>query len=318
VLGWLLIVGCRPTPPPFALGLPLACEPGRTCFVQNYFDHDPSPAAVDFACRSRTYDGHDGTDLRVVNVAAMRAGVHVIASAPGTVRAVRDGEPERMLADGESAPTGRECGNGVVLDHGGGWETQVCHLARGSVVVAVGDTVSTGTKLGRVGLSGQTQFPHVHLAVRRDGVELDPFAVDALAGACRGGGSLWSPGVAAALADPPAVVLDAGFAAGPVTLDEAELGEVPQPTLGGDAIVAWARAMGLDAGDVVTIRLVDPDGNEVSTNEAPPLARAKARHVLFTGKRMRGGGLRSGTWRLRYTVTRGGVVVLEREASLEL
>jgi murein DD-endopeptidase MepM/ murein hydrolase activator NlpD len=314
----LLILGCSPSPPRFALGLPLACEPGRTCFVQNHFDHDAGPGAADFTCRSRTYDGHDGIDLRVRNVAAMRVGVDVIASAAGTVKAARDGEPERLLADDERAPAGRECGNGVVLDHGGGWETQYCHLARGSISVAVGDRVATGDRLGRVGLSGQTQFPHVHLAVRRDGAEVDPFAVDAPSGACGGGASLWAPAVAAALADPPAVVLDAGFAAGPVSLDEAELGEVPLPTLGGDAIVAWVRAMGLDAGDVVTVRLVDPDGNEVATNEAPPLERPKARHVLFAGKRMRGGGLRSGTWRLRYTVTRGGAVVLEREASLEL
>jgi hypothetical protein len=42
--------------------------------------------------------------------------------------------------------------------------------------VKVGDRVQTGAVLGKIGLSGRTQFPHVHVSVRRDGTRIDPFA----------------------------------------------------------------------------------------------------------------------------------------------
>jgi hypothetical protein len=42
-----------------------ACELGKICFVQNYVDVDPGPAALDFTCGSATYDGHKGIDIRL-------------------------------------------------------------------------------------------------------------------------------------------------------------------------------------------------------------------------------------------------------------
>ncbi|MDG2570956.1 hypothetical protein P7L87_25725, partial [Vibrio parahaemolyticus] len=42
-----------------SLRLPVACEIGRTCFIQHYVDRDPSPAASDYQCGTLTYDAHD-------------------------------------------------------------------------------------------------------------------------------------------------------------------------------------------------------------------------------------------------------------------
>lgn len=309
-------MACTASVEPLRLGLPLECEVGRTCHVQNYFDHDPTAGVADHRCGPRTYDGHDGIDLRVHSVAAMEDGVAVLASASGTVKSRRDGEAERMLRDGERAPAGRECGNGVVIDHGHGWVTQVCHLARGSIAVAVGDRVEAGTPLGLVGLSGQTEFPHVHVAVRRDGVDVDPFAVGA--DGCGTGSSLWSEDVATALAYTESDVLDLGFAAAPVTPELAEEGRVVPPDAASPALLAWARSIGLREGDVQTLRLLAPDGSEVSSVTADPLPRPKARLVLYTGKRNTTGRFPSGTWTTRYTVVRDGVAVVERQATIEL
>ena len=33
-----------------------------------------------------------------------------------------------------------------------------------------------GEVLGKIGLSGRTQFPHVHVSVRHNGTRIDPFA----------------------------------------------------------------------------------------------------------------------------------------------
>src|SRR3954469_21370580 len=120
------------------LGLPIACDIGSSCIVQNYVDRDAGPAARDYRCGFLTYDGHKGTDVRVSDRARYKDGVAVLAAAPGRVRAVRDG-----MADGERV-AGREAGNSVVIQHGDGWETQYAHLRRGSVAVRAGDRVEAG------------------------------------------------------------------------------------------------------------------------------------------------------------------------------
>ena len=99
------------------------------------------------------------------------------ASAAGRVKAARDGVEDRLVRDeaGRAAVKGRECGNGVVIDHGEGWETQYCHMRKGSVTAKPGDAVEAGAKLGEVGASGEAGFAHVHLTVRQNGRPLDPF-----------------------------------------------------------------------------------------------------------------------------------------------
>ncbi|MDQ3558421.1 MAG: M23 family metallopeptidase, partial [Pseudomonadota bacterium] len=163
----------------FQLVLPIACDIGRTCLVQHLVDRDPGPGARDYMCGTLTNDGHDGVDFRLPSLAAMRAGVDVLAAADGTVAAIRDGTPDRSVREtGLEAVAGTECGNGVRITHGNGWETQYCHMAQGSIQVSPGDPVLAGATIGRVGLSGQTEFPHLHLTVRRDGEVIDPFAAE--------------------------------------------------------------------------------------------------------------------------------------------
>src|SRR5215831_9272833 len=77
--------------PQFAL--PIDCQIGKTCIVQNYVDHEPGPAARDYRCGSLTYDGHKGTDIRIPDRSLFERGVAVLAAASGRVRALRDGMP---------------------------------------------------------------------------------------------------------------------------------------------------------------------------------------------------------------------------------
>ena len=83
------------TPPcaAFKLGLPLACEPGRDCWVVRYVDRDPGPGFADYRCGTLGSDGHDGTDFAIADPQGMASGVPVVAAAAGVVRSMRDGVP---------------------------------------------------------------------------------------------------------------------------------------------------------------------------------------------------------------------------------
>ncbi|MEX2648168.1 MAG: M23 family metallopeptidase, partial [Alphaproteobacteria bacterium] len=194
--------------------VPIDCAVGRDCFVQNYVDQDASAGYADFACGSLSYDGHDGTDIRLTNLVAMTRGVAVLAAADGTVLRTRDGMDDVSVAEiGAEAVEGREAGNGVIIDHGDGWETQYGHLRKGSVRVAPGQRVAAGEPIGLVGLSGGTEFPHVEFVVRHGGEEVDPFIGLAPGSGCGvGDAPLWSAAAMSRLAYRAGGLLSAGFA----------------------------------------------------------------------------------------------------------
>lgn len=308
--------------PPAAplLALPIACVPGKTCEIQSYVDRDPGPGAKDYRCGQRTYDGHQGVDFRLRDMAAQRAGVSVLAAADGKVLRVRDGVADISIKDPAATKVpNQECGNGLVIEHAGGLSTQYCHMARGSLRVKPGDTVKTGTPLGRVGLSGNTEFPHLHLTVRKDGVVVDPFAPSpGQAGQCGAGASLWRPETAATLAYKERVVLNAGFSTGAVTMAQLEAGGVAPPSPLGDALVSYVRVLGLKAGDVQTLKIADPAGQVLATTTADPLPRDQAQRLIYVGKPRPAVGWLKGRYQARYVVQRGGRIVLERSFDVAL
>jgi hypothetical protein len=281
-------------PPPasaaeFSLSLPIDCVPREDCWVLNYLDHEAGPRARDFACGPRTYDGHRGTDLAIRDRAAMRAGVTVLAGAP----------TDAVL------PENRECGNGVRIDHGGGWVTQYCHMKRGSIRVALGDLVDRGQALGQVGLSGKTEFPHLHVHVEKNGEAVDPFVgTDGGAACVPGPAPLWHPEVQALLAYQAAALYNAGFA------DEAPLGEhiiegryrrvsFPQDA---PALVFWMEALGVRAGDRLRVRLEGPSGTVAENDEV--LTKDQARRWAFVGRKRPGAAWLAGRYRGEATLRR--------------
>ncbi|KAB0265094.1 M23 family metallopeptidase [Microvirga brassicacearum] len=304
-----------------SLRLPVACEVGKTCFIQHYVDRDPSTAAKDFQCGSLTYDGHDGTDIRIPTMAAQKAGVAVLAAADGKVLRGRDGVADVSIAESDRASVGnRECGNGVVIDHGQGFETQYCHMAKGSLSVRPGDDIKAGDQIGRVGLSGMTEFPHLHFTLRRDGKVVDPFAFGAEANSCGGGRSLWDAKTASMLSYRAGDVLNQGFADGPVTMAAVESGAIEQtvPSARSPALVAYVRAIGLKGGDAQFLTLVDPDGKTLAENKPAALDRDKAQWMLFSGIKAPSGGFRPGLYRAHYKVTRDGKTAIEQAFAIDL
>ena len=290
--------------------LPLVCEVGTSCAVQNYVDH----GGRDYRCGSLTYGGHKGTDIRILDLDAFSSGVPVLAAARGRVRAIRDNMSDVSIrAPGAPSVAGREAGNSVVLEHGDGWETQYAHLRLGSVKVRAGDYVEPGDVLGVVGLSGQTEFPHLHFEVRRFGQAVDPFLGTEGGASCSAGSApLWTARARQWLEYRASGVLDAGISGAEPVLANGELDRAKLQPLSraSGAAIFWAQIYGLQQGDVQEIRLLAP-GGKVIAEKRIPVTRNLAQSLAYIGGSRRFFSWSAGTYRGEYALLRGKEKVVE-------
>jgi murein DD-endopeptidase MepM/ murein hydrolase activator NlpD len=306
---------------PFRVGVPVDCAVGTVCSVQNYFDLDPGPGRLDPGCGRLSYDGHDGTDIRLRDLVTMREGVTVVAAADGVVKATRDGMADVSVREtGPEAVAGREAGNGVLIEHGGGWQTQYSHLRRGSVAVRPGEHVTAGTPLGLVGLSGQTEFPHLHFTVRKDGEEIDPYTGGTAGWPCGAPTApVWTEEAAEALAYAPTGLLIAGFSAGRPDADAIRRGEqrLGATASDPDALVLWADLYGAEAGDLQAFRIAGPDGAAI-LDEKSVLDESNVSWFAFGGLRRPAGGWAPGAYLGTFTLSRDGAAVISEQVEIAI
>lgn len=319
-----LLAVCLTLDVPFAVAegtiqfkMTAACEVGRTCYIQNYVDIDPAPSAKDYRCGTRSYEAHNGTDFRLPSLKAQLAGVDVVAAAAGQVSRVRDSVADGvLLKSGRDAVKDTECGNGVMIEHSDGWETQYCHMAKGSIRVKSGDAITSGEPLGQIGLSGLTEYPHLHFTVRRKGKIVDPFAYGAPENTCSGGTSLWDSALRDQLAYREREVLNGGFSSGAVTMEAIESGGAEKEvSRDAPALVVFIRAMGLKTGDLQKLVLRSPSGQVIAENRAAPLEANKAQIMIFAGRKRPLTGWDAGVYRAKYSVEHDGEIVLDKDLS---
>lgn len=294
------------------LAFPLDCSLGQDCHIQQYMDRDPSPEARDYRCAGLTYDGHKGTDFALPSTAAMHSGVTVRAAAAGVVKGRRDG-----MADGAplDAVQGRECGNGIVIDHGGGWESQYCHLKQGSVSVSEGQQVASGETVGQVGQSGKAAFPHLHLSLRRNGAPVDPFdpASDGSCGAAPTQ-SLWQD----ALPYRPGGLITVGFADQIPDYAAIKAGTADRRALptNAPALVVFGFSYGTRGGDILRLRLTGPEGEVIEQDVV--MGKSQAQSFRAIGKKRRGKAWPAGAYEGSAALLRDGDVIDSRRATLTL
>ncbi|MCC9620630.1 M23 family metallopeptidase [Thalassospira sp. MA62] len=252
--------------PPF--DLPVDCAEGQ-CNVVHYVDHDTGPDIRDFACGTSTYNGHRGTDFAIPNEAAMLAGVPVRAIADGTVRALREGVEDIDAGRiSQSSLEGIECGNGILIDHDDGWQSQYCHLRRGYVAVKKGDRVKRGQMIGEIGTSGQATFPHLHFNLRKDGQLMDPFSGTRLGDSnetnCQADSTaLWTSQARAQLTYKEVTLYGSGFSMARPNASDLKRGygtdaQLPRTSPG---LFFWAYVIGANDGDVIRLSLQTPAGS---------------------------------------------------------
>ena len=298
--------GAQAADPP-ALLFPVRCEIGRDCWFFAYMDLQSGPAYRDHRCGFRTYEGHKGTDIAPVDPGAR---LPVIAAADGVVLGVRDGMDDSPMRGPDPSRTGRDCGNGVRLDHGGGWTTQYCHMERGSVPVRKGRRVSAGDVLGRPGSSGRSELPHLHFQVEKDGRPVDPFS---------GARTADPPGCAASARDParktlwqaaedlgsyaPTVIHRAGLTTAVPEKERALHEGYPRAAPAtAPALVGYAVLLGAISGTTVDTAIVGPDGRVLFRNRRS-IGENRARFFTYAGKRRKAGNWMPGVYRAHFLVS---------------
>ncbi len=309
LLAAVLLAGPAGAQPP-RFDFPADCVVGRDCWYRAYVDLDPASTYRDHRCGVRSYENHRGTD-----VAPFSPGdppFRVLAAAAGVVAGVRDGLDDSPLRDdsGDSSRRGVECGNGVRIDHGGGWATQYCHLRRGSVTVDRGARVEAGDVLGVIGASGQADTPHLHFQVERDGTPVDPFTGAAAARPVRcdatgsSAGALWRDPAAPGLsAYEPVVIYRAGVATGrPDSARARYVGYPTEASVSAGALVGYVVLLGATGGTTVDTVISGPDGARIFENRAE-VPRDFARYFTFAGTPRPRSGWTPGVYEARFVVT---------------
>lgn len=66
-------------------------------------------------------------------------------------------------------------GNRVVVDHGNGYQTLYAHLS--NIYVSVGQSVSRGQAVGKMGTTGRSTGIHLHFEIRFKGIAVNPLVI---------------------------------------------------------------------------------------------------------------------------------------------
>ncbi len=114
-----------------------------------------------YGYRSASISGwsyHGGIDI--VRSGGGTSGTPVVAAASGTVEIARSGYSGY--------------GHTVVINHGNGIKTRYAHMYPGSITVRVGQKVSKGQQIGRIGSTGNSTGPHLHFEVLVNGSKVNP------------------------------------------------------------------------------------------------------------------------------------------------
>ena len=283
---------------------PIKCTLDEDCWAVNNVDFGRGCGAKDYMCQNKTYNGHKGVDFAIRDMEAMRQGVDVVAAAAGEIKAVRDGMSDISVRErGIASVKDVECGNGIVIAHVEGWETQYCHLKKGSIIVKTGQKITAGEKLGQVGLSGRTEYPHLHLSVRHNGRTVDPSYGDQ--DVC---GKTPIPMWAGKLKLYPfhrtGNIYNFGFSIEKPNATKMREGLYRKVNFTKDApmLIGWADIFNVDQGDIISIEITQPNGS-ILTKNTIEIKKYQARYFIFAGKKQKGGNWPSGKYQLKITYT---------------
>lgn len=286
------------------LQFPVKCNINQNCWIMNYVDDDSTVNWHDYNDGRQTYDGHTGTDIAIKNLSQMRQGVDVIAAASGVVVATRDGvQDKNALSQDLSQLQSIGCGNRVAIKTGG-FLTDYCHMKNGSIRVKKGDYVSAGQTLGQIGMSGLTEFPHLHISVQQNDQFVDPFK--GLERYSKGyKNPLWSSNALQQLSYKPHIVYNVGVSNEiPKLLDiRNEKYKNNQISSNSDMILVWIDTMHVEVNDVIDVSINSSNGTPFFKQRIV-VDKANAKKLFYLGRRRPANGFARGNYNVQISFKR--------------
>ncbi len=151
-------------------------------FITNFVDQNVNTGILDYNCLSRTYDGHNGTDIAIWPFPWYLVDndlIEVVAAAEGTIIGKDDGN------DHSSCAVNPNQWNAVYIIHSDGSVAWYGHLKKNSLTTkSVGATVAQGEYLGVVASSGNSTGPHLHFEVYASSTFNRTNLIDPFSGTC--------------------------------------------------------------------------------------------------------------------------------------
>lgn len=149
-----------------AVGQRLVLSPQRVAASAPPVARQPSPRPTQSISRPQfSWPTRGSVVARFGDSGALTTGIGITGSRGQDVVAAA---PGRVVYAGGGLP---DYGQLVIVEHNQSWLTAYGHNQR--VLVAQGDTVARGQKIGEMGL-GPNRAPRLYFEVRRDGNPLDP------------------------------------------------------------------------------------------------------------------------------------------------
>ncbi|MBR1802723.1 MAG: M23 family metallopeptidase [Clostridia bacterium] len=156
----------------------------ETCISKLY--EAPKPKVTYVASTSSGYVSGMSSQKVNIGISLIRPISGVITSRFGSRESIRSyghrgldiaapaGTPIKAAASGTVTTSGYNSsyGNMIIISHGNGVQTVYGHCSQ--LLVSVGQTVSQGQVIGKVGSTGHSTGPHLHLEVRINGVLQNP------------------------------------------------------------------------------------------------------------------------------------------------
>ena len=105
-------------------------------------------------------------------------------------------------------------------------------------------------------------------------------------------------------------MLNTGFSAGAAAADAIDARAVA-PAAASTGLVAYARLIGLEAGDILDLRVTGPDGRQIAVGSSAPMDHDKAWWLIQAGQgKPPAGGWPHGAYTAELAVRRAGAVAV--------
>lgn len=199
-------------------------------------------------------------------------------------------------------------------------------MLKDSITIKENQEVKKGQVLGFVGLSGKTEFPHLHITVKRNNIVLDPFlgTEPSINYNCNNSSqtdkaSLWDDATYAKLKYIDTAILNFYTTTKIPTKFLARTGQYRESTIDKNSknIILWADIMGVQKGDNILFEIVDTNGNNVfkSIQEVP---KKYVLYFIYAGERLNKNKFSKGEYTSKLTLTRDNKVVTSSSKSISV